>query len=108
MTLGELGDDSSGLPVLRKALDDNQDAIRRAAIGGARPVAERDAALSDLLRVAREDASGTQVRALRAYIGLAGTAGSMRPDERIQCYKTALGMPWTQPARRWCLPACRG
>ncbi len=92
VTLGELGDDSSGLPVLRKALDDNQDAIRRAAIGGLGRW-PNGTPLSDLLRVAREDASGTQVRALRAYIGLAGTAGSMRPDERIQCYKTALGMP---------------
>lgn len=91
VTLGELGDDSSGLPALRKALDDNQDAIRRAAIGGLGRWPNA-APLPDLLRVAREDASGTQVRALRAYIGLAGTAGSMQPNERIQCYKTALGM----------------
>ncbi len=91
VTLGELGDDSSGLPVLRKALNDNQDVIRRAAIGGLGRWLN-GAPLPDLLRVAREDASGTQVRALRAYIGLAGTAGSMQPNERIQCYKTALGM----------------
>jgi len=89
--LGELGDDS-GLAALRKALSDNDQDMRRAAIialsgwPNAQP-------LSDLLQVAQSRENAThQVLALRGYVDLVGRAASMTPDEKLKCYETALNL----------------
>jgi len=89
--LGELGDDS-GLPALRKVINDSDPDVRRAAIialsgwPNAQP-------LPDLLQVARSRENTTnQVLALRGYVDLVGRAGSMGPDEKVRCYETALGL----------------
>lgn len=89
--LGDLGDDS-GLPALRKALDDSDQETRRAAVVALRnwPNAQP---LPDLLRIAQTRANATQqVLALRGYIELVGRDGSMSPDEKVKCYETALGL----------------
>lgn len=99
LTLGELGDEV-GLPVLRKTLNEGQGAIRWAAVAAMSrwPNAQP---LPDLLRVAGDKSDRvSQARALRAYIGLAGTAAAMQPSERLECYKTALGMTPDATAKR--------
>jgi HEAT repeat protein len=91
LALGELGDDSA-LPLLRKSLDDGQEGIQRAAIT-ALSGWPNAAPQADLLRVARDGKnSAHQVLALRGYIDLAGRADSMKPEEKVQCYKTALSL----------------
>jgi HEAT repeat protein len=91
LALGEL-DDEAGLAVLRRALSDGQEDVRRAAIV-ALTGWSNGAPLADLLRVAREEKNVTyQVLALRGYIELAGRAEALKPDEKIQCYQTALGL----------------
>jgi HEAT repeat protein len=98
VTLGELGDESS-LPVLRRALDDDQEIVRRAAIGalGRWPKA---VPLPDLLRIARDgkDVAG-RISALRAYVDLVTMVGFMTPEEKVQCYKTAMSLA-SEPAEK--------
>jgi HEAT repeat protein len=91
LALGDLGD-SSGLPVLRKALDDGQETVRRAAINALSGWPNGEP-LPDLLRIANEggDATG-KVLALRGCIDLVGRASSMKPQEKVQCYKTILSL----------------
>ncbi len=89
--LGELGDES-GLPAIRKLLGDSDQETRRAAIVALAgwPNAQP---LPDLLQAARSRENAThQVLALRGYVDLVGRAGSMAPDEKVQCYETALGL----------------
>lgn len=89
--LGDLGDDS-GLTALRKAIDDRDQDVRRAAIVALSgwPSAQP---LPDLLRVAQSRENPThQVLALRGYVDLVGRANSMSPDEKLKCYETALGL----------------
>jgi len=89
--LGELGDDS-GLPALRKALNDKDQDVRRVAIVALSgwPNAQP---LPDLLQVAQSRGNAThQVLALRGYVDLVGRAASMAPDEKLKCYETALGL----------------
>jgi HEAT repeat protein len=96
--LGELGDDSA-LPVLRKALDDNQELVQRAAIG-ALARWPNAAALPDLLRVAREGKDAMcRISALRGYIDLVAMTGSMPATEKVQCYKTAMSLA-SEPAEK--------
>ncbi len=91
LTLGELGD-SSGLPVLRKALDDGQESVRRAAITALSGWPNGEP-LADLQRVAKEGPDpASRVLALRGYIDVLGRASSMPPAEKVQCYKTALSL----------------
>ncbi len=91
LVLGELGDDA-GLPVLRKALDDGQESVRRAAITGLSGWPNGEP-LADLQRVAKEGRDPTgKVLALRGYIDVLGRAGSMPPAEKVQGYQTALSL----------------
>ncbi len=102
--LGQLGD-GSALPTLRKALSDADVEIQYAAIAGLGrwPNAEP---LPDLLRVAGDKNSGNcQVRALGAYIDLVGALASMPADEKVQCYKTALGLSPNAAAKKRVLSA---
>jgi len=89
--LGELGDDS-GLPTLRKALNDKDQDVRRTAIIalGGWPNAQP---MPDLLQVAISKVDAThQVLALRGYVDLVGRASSMSPSEKLKCFETALGL----------------
>ncbi len=89
--LGQLGD-GSALPILRKALSDANTEVQYAAITGLGrwPNAEP---LADLLRVAGDkNNANCQVRALGAYIDLVGALASMPADEKVQYYKTVMGL----------------
>ncbi len=91
LTLGELGD-SSGLPVLRQALDDGQESLRRAAITALSGWPNGEP-LADLQRVAKEGRDPTsKVLALRGYIDVLGRAGAMPAQEKVQHYQTALSL----------------
>jgi len=91
LTLGELGE-GSGLPVLRKALDDSQEAIQRAAITALSGWPNGEP-LADLLRIAREGRDATcKVLALRGYLDVVARASSMRPEDKVQCYQTILSL----------------
>ncbi|MBN2559933.1 MAG: HEAT repeat domain-containing protein, partial [Phycisphaerae bacterium] len=91
VTLGELGD-GSGLIVLREALEDDRETIRRAAIT-ALSGWPSDEALPDLLRMARGGCDPTdRVLALRGCIDLVRKAEAMKPQEKVQCYRIALDL----------------
>jgi len=91
LTLGELGD-GSGLAVLREALGDDQETVRRAAITALSSWPSGEP-LPDLLRIAQEGRDTTgKVLALRGYINLVGKAEAMKPQEKVQCYKTVLSL----------------
>ncbi len=62
--------------------------------------------LPDLLRVAGDKNNGScQIRALGAYIDLVGAAASMPAGEKVQCYKTALGLAPSAAAKKRVLGA---
>jgi HEAT repeat protein len=89
--LGQLGD-ASALATLRRALRDADTEVRYAALAGLGHWPDATP-LPDLLQIAKDSGSGgSQVRALRAYLDLVGTVASMKPAEKVQCYKTALGL----------------
>jgi HEAT repeat protein len=99
LTLGDLGD-GSGLPAIRKALDDGQHAVRRGAIMALSGWPNGEP-LPDLLRIAQDgrDATG-KVLALRGCIDLVSRADTMKPQEKVQSYKTVLGLASSAAEKR--------
>ncbi len=90
LTLGELGCEPA-LPVLRRALRDEDADIRRAAIV-ALSQWPNGQPMTDLLRVARESENRThRVLALRGYIDLTASA-DMPLAARLKCCRTAMGL----------------
>jgi len=104
LALGELSDDSS-LPVLRAALSDDDTSVGRAAILALSGWASA-APMPDLLNVAQNADDRThRVLALRGYIDLAKLSRAMTPDERLQCYQTAMGLASSAAEKRRVLAA---
>ncbi len=88
LAMGELGD-SAGLPVLRKALNDDQEDIRQAAITALSGWPNGEP-LTDLLQAAQAGSDTTgKVLALRGYIDLIGKA-AVGPREKVEFYKIGL------------------
>jgi HEAT repeat protein len=91
LILGDLGD-GAGLPVLRQALDDGAESIRRAALAALSGWPD-GTPLVDLLRVAKEGGDpASRVLALRGCIDVLGRARALPPREKVHYYQAALGL----------------
>ena len=89
LVLGRLGDPDA-LPVMRDALNSENDELKRAAILSLSEWPTPEPA-DDLLEVAKSaESSSHQVLALRGYIQLAGLESDRPKPETVAMYKTAL------------------
>ncbi len=99
LALGELGDASS-LPVLRRALEAQQQNVRRAAMTALSGWPNGEP-LPDLLKIAQEERDARDgVFALQRYIDLVGKTDSVPPQARVPCYQTALSLTSSVPIKR--------
>jgi len=104
LALGELGDEAS-LPRLREALSDDDRSVGRAAILALSGWADA-APMPDLLDVAQNvDDRTHRILALRGYIALAQASGTLTDDEKLRCYRTALGLASSAAEKRRVLAA---
>ena len=88
--LGKLGDDES-LPILQKSLKDDNEDIQIASIE-ALSEWPTSAPINDLLAVAKKSTDVQQVLALRGYIGLVKEDDDISDKEKLDMFKTAMGL----------------